>query len=397
MDRDEFAARFAASAAAAREVALPMVIEPLPAPLLFRVRLNQSYDGNAPAPGEVRYPQDSSVERAVALHRCDAETALAELWRDGHVPQWINVAVVGETGDATVVELVCCGRFTADDDMLYHAPTGPPPFNVGGPTLQFGRGEVPFSIHAVAECWDSADLRRLATRSEVVRSLCLMTGDLDATLPGLPNLEILEHQAWTLGDCSVFARFPRLRRLWLHVAAPDGFRAGIAGPFEALEALEDLTITGLPSAPWGSLTGIAPVVTSVDLRAPGTLWLDGALPPSARVVRLTATAIAGHAPLPAQLSTLDLSLAGGTDQDVERLLADVTDLDRLSLNGTPVTDAIIPALNRLDLAVLDLRRTAVTDAALARFREDRPGVRLHPYVPPPGYVPPPTGYEHARL
>ena len=82
---------------------------------------------------------------------------------------------------------------------------------------------------------------------------------------------------------------------------------------------------------------------------------------------------------------------------MERLLADVTDLDRLSLNGTPVTDAIIPALNRLDLAVLDLRRTAVTDAALARFREDRPGVRLHPYVPPPGYVPPPSGYEHARL
>ena len=132
-----------------------------------------------------------------------------------------------------------------------------------------------------------------------MRSLCLMTGDLDATLPGLPNLEILEHQAWTLGDCSVFARFPRLRRLWLHVAAPDGFRAGIAGPFEALEALEDLTITGLPSCRGGRSTGIALVVTSVDLRAPGTLWLDGALPPSARVVRLTATAIAGHAPLPA--------------------------------------------------------------------------------------------------
>ncbi|GAB3825190.1 hypothetical protein ACFPIJ_36815 [Dactylosporangium cerinum] len=343
MDRDEFAARFAASAAAARAVALPMVIEPLPEPLLFRVRLNQSYDGNPPAPGERRYPQDGSMERAVALHRCDAETAIAELWRDGHVPQWINVAVVGETGDATVVELVCCGRF----DPSPQGPVKLPPFNVGGPTMGFGRDEVPFNIHAVAECWDSADLRRLAIMPDVVRSLTLMTGDLDTTLPALPNLEMLEHGMWTLGDLSVFAHFPKLWILRLH--------------------------------------------------APGIVRVVGAVPASVRGLTITAGELGGSAALPGELDSLDLHLARGTDRDVERLLEGVSALRYLDLSGTPVTDAIIPALDRLDLAVLDLRRTAVSDEALARFREERPGVRLHPYVPPPGYVPPPSGYENVQL
>ncbi|WP_301176402.1 hypothetical protein [Actinomadura geliboluensis] len=33
--------------------------EQLPEPLVFRVRLNQSYDGHAPRPGELRFPEHS--------------------------------------------------------------------------------------------------------------------------------------------------------------------------------------------------------------------------------------------------------------------------------------------------------------------------------------------------
>ena len=107
-----------------------MIAEDLPERLVFRVRLNQSYDGHAPRPGEVRFPADSAPDRAVALHRCDAATVVAELWRDGRVPEWINVTVVDETGAETVVEVVCCGRFTDDDARLYHAWEGAPPFHV---------------------------------------------------------------------------------------------------------------------------------------------------------------------------------------------------------------------------------------------------------------------------
>ena len=73
----------------------------------------------------VRHPQDSSVERAVALHRCDAETALAEL-----VARRPRPAVDQCRGrrrdrrrDGRRARLLR-PLSTADDDMLYHAPTG---------------------------------------------------------------------------------------------------------------------------------------------------------------------------------------------------------------------------------------------------------------------------------
>ncbi len=370
-----FAARFEASVTSARGIARTVLIERLPEPLVFRVRLNQSYDAHPPAPGEVRYPEDSGLERAVALHRCDAATAVAELWRDGRVPQWINVAVVDETGDETVVELVCCGRFTADEDRLYRAPTGPPPFNVGGPWLRFNPA-LPFSIHTHAECFDAADVRRLAAVARTVRSLELWTGDCDADLPDLPNLEILEHRVCLLGDRAMagFARLPKLRSLRLHLRGQEDFRAG-GGP---LPVLDSLTVTHLPPGPWGQEQLAAPVLSTVDLHAAGVLWLDGAFPPAVRDVRLTAAEVAGDGTLPATLQRLSIHLEHGTDRAVGRLLEGVTAVESLDLSGTPVTDAIVPLLEPLDLSVLDLRRTATGDAALARFRTDRPGVRLLP-------------------
>jgi hypothetical protein len=129
---------------------------------VFRVRLNQSYDGDPPQPGEVRFPADSAAARAEALHRCDAATVVAELWRDGRVPEWVDVVVVGTTGAETVIELVCCGRFTDDQTRLYHRREGAPPSHVVGPVLPPEHDGGPLSIHTRAECWDRVDLDHLA-------------------------------------------------------------------------------------------------------------------------------------------------------------------------------------------------------------------------------------------
>ncbi|GIF70175.1 hypothetical protein Ais01nite_82100 [Asanoa ishikariensis] len=85
-----FAARLIEAAAFARTFAQAHVVEDLPEALVFRVRLNQSYDGHPPRPGEVRFPADGGLDRAVALLRCDAETVVAQLWRDGLVPEWVS-------------------------------------------------------------------------------------------------------------------------------------------------------------------------------------------------------------------------------------------------------------------------------------------------------------------
>src|SRR5690348_11372818 len=156
-----------------------MVTENLPVPLLFRVRLNQSYDRFDPSPGEVRFPEDSARGRATALSRCDADTAIAQLWRDGRVPEWVNMAVVDETGVATVIEIVWCGRFTDDDDRLYHRAEGAPPFHVLLPVLPAFHDGAPFSIHHRAECWDSSDADRLAGVADAVWSFTLTTDEFD--------------------------------------------------------------------------------------------------------------------------------------------------------------------------------------------------------------------------
>jgi hypothetical protein len=384
VDRDVFAARFIASAEATWSFARDVVAEELPAALLFRVRLNQSFDGYPPEPGEVRFPQDSVRHRAAALSKCDARTVVAELWRAGRVPEWINLSVIGETGTATVIEVVCCGRFTDDETRLYHVGEGAPPFHVLGPALPPQHDGTPFSIHRRTECWDRADALHLAASASHVWSFDLHTDTFDhqllAALPEMPNVEIFEHHLCILtgNAMSAFTRFPKLRHLRLRLSAPDAFR--VDADRLSLNTVTDLTINNLPSHPWGhgALAEAAPAVSSVNYSAAGTLWLDGIPGPAVRNMTFTAAEIGGSIRLPASLDQLTIHLRQGTDEDVATLLSNVRDLQSLNLRGTPVTDAIIPVLGRYDLRRLDLVDTATTTTALSRLRANHPGIDVYP-------------------
>jgi hypothetical protein len=318
----------------------------------------------------------------------DAQTVVAELWRDGRIPEWINLSVVGETGAATLIEVVCCGRFTGDDTRLYHAAEGAPPFHVLGPALPPRHDGGRFSIHLHAECWDRSDALHLATAADNVWSFDLRTDVFDdhllAVLPEMRNVEIFEHHVCTLASngMSAFTRFPKLRILRLHLTAPDDFHVGAGG--SPLHTLTNLTITNLPSHPWGHsvLAEIAPALTTVNLSAAETLWLHGATGPSVRNVTLTAAKLGDPTRLPASLDQLSIHLTCGTDHEVATLLSSVTHLRSLSLRETPVTDAIIPVLERYDLSSLDLVGTATTAPILARFRANHPEVGLHSRTPP---------------
>jgi hypothetical protein len=98
---------------------------------------------------------------------------------------------------------------------------------------------------------------------------------------------------------------------------------------------------------------------------------------------LTAAKTVGHPRLPANLEHLTIRLTHGTDQEVTTLLNGVTHVGSLTLRGTPVTDAVIPALQRYDLAHLSLVDTLVSAEVLARFHAEHPAVSLlprpHPY------------------
>jgi hypothetical protein len=55
------------------------------------------------------------------------------LWRDGLVPQWIDISVWDADERATYFELICAGRFMAETHRLYYSWTDVPPFGVKGP------------------------------------------------------------------------------------------------------------------------------------------------------------------------------------------------------------------------------------------------------------------------
>ena len=148
MERDLFARRLANASVAALDFARTFIVEPLPAAMRFHIELNASHDGNA-GPEFKLYPEDS--ERSPIVD-ASAEDVIALLWRDGRVPQWIDVSVVGEAGDTTTMGLLVCGRFIADETRLYYTwNKDVAPFGVKGPSLPFDYEEGrKFSLHSGA-------------------------------------------------------------------------------------------------------------------------------------------------------------------------------------------------------------------------------------------------------
>jgi hypothetical protein len=108
-----------------------MVIEKLPKEYHYHVLMNQSFDGQEPKPGEILYPEDEG-KRAGPLN---AQGVVDLLWRDGKVPEWIDLFVSGIEDGRTCFALRCCGRFTARDDLLYYHWNGTAPFGLKSPPI----------------------------------------------------------------------------------------------------------------------------------------------------------------------------------------------------------------------------------------------------------------------
>lgn len=104
MDRITFAARLAAAARHAVEFARDHVQEHLPDDVRFRVELNSSYDGNPLHADERVYPDDRRTHPAERVSRLDIDALVGLLWRDGAVPERINVSVEAADEEATTIE-----------------------------------------------------------------------------------------------------------------------------------------------------------------------------------------------------------------------------------------------------------------------------------------------------
>jgi hypothetical protein len=387
VDRNLFAARLHEASELARDFARELVREPLPDDLHFRVHLNSSYDGNPLVGDEVVYPGDSAFDKAITLHDVIEDQVVGALWRAGRVPEWVNLSVAGETGVATLIDVVSCGRFTADENLLYHTHEGRPPFHVLGPTLPVGYEEGErFSIYDRSACWTEAELERVVLHSNDMWSLELMgpafTDRSLATIHSFGGLEILEmKQAPIVGPgLHGLARLPRLRVLRIDFAPIT--RVDLSS-LSSLPALTTLDLTGLPAQVTG-LSGLGTIagLEWLVMRAEQRFELDAPLPELPRLERFSLTAPTlppSLWPRAPRLRDLALHVESFSDAEAVRAASTFPRLRSLSLQGTPVTDAFLDEIHRWpELEYLDVVGSRVTAGALRRLAERRPTLRFRP-------------------
>ncbi len=134
MKKEDFEQNLKQASEAAIEAAKLYVVNVLPKINAYKVHPNRSFDGNPLKHDETLFPNDTRPGRQ-AIQFLNERDLVEFLWRDGKIPEWIDINVESEDGEKTYLTLVCCGRFTERDDLLYHKETGRPPFSVKSPCL----------------------------------------------------------------------------------------------------------------------------------------------------------------------------------------------------------------------------------------------------------------------
>ncbi len=388
VERLLFQTRFLEAASTAREFAQEFLLEKLPPASRFHLHLNQSYDANA-GDDVTLFPQDASSELASRLKHITADAVVDALWRDGLVPEWVNVSVVGRTPAATVIEVLACGRFRADEAGLYHAWEGRPPFHVLSPVLPVDHVEgKPFSIYTRAGCWTRSDLQHVLEHADKVWSLALSGPAFDDALLlealDFPKLELLQLRATSVSGPGLAAvdALPTLRVLDLACGSISCL--DLAG-FSLPPRITHVSLTRLPAEMRGierlrgtrrrrmtlSLASADDVKTDAELTLPEVTELSLSFPHVPSWIRDAFG-----------VERMTLRFPKATDARVaEILLTAAATLTSVTLSGTPVTDEIFDALARMPhLKYADLSHTRVTPAALTAFTTTRPHLKYRPPI-----------------
>ncbi len=134
MEKQVFLNNLLEANSVALEFTRPIVNQELPQISKVLLIPNCSYDGNPLEDDEEVFPNDSIPEGKV-IGPLTLEEATNRLWRNGKVPEWVNIRVYDCDDSFSYLLLESCGRFTGMSKHLYHKNEGYPPFHVQSPYL----------------------------------------------------------------------------------------------------------------------------------------------------------------------------------------------------------------------------------------------------------------------
>ncbi len=134
MTRDEFGALFLECTKRCVAFAREFVHDSLPDDVIYRIYPNASYDEHPLQSDEVVFPEDT-LRDANKFRLMNFGDAVAFLYRDGRVPEWVDMSVKATTRSQTVIALMCCGRFTANRERWYYERWNQGPFACKSPVI----------------------------------------------------------------------------------------------------------------------------------------------------------------------------------------------------------------------------------------------------------------------
>jgi hypothetical protein len=131
MTREEFSQNLHKATLRSHEKALLFVKNELKPPFTYLVKLNQSFDGNKLANGEIILDEiRRKGENPIGPLSHDQVVNL--LWQNKLVPEWIDIVPWEARENGLVFQLICCGRFAEHEPLLYHGREGYLPFHAPG-------------------------------------------------------------------------------------------------------------------------------------------------------------------------------------------------------------------------------------------------------------------------
>jgi len=144
MDKATFLSRLEEVTGINRDFATRFVSNHLPVSNRYLVRLNQSCDENL-RPAEHVFPCDT--DPVVPLTAAETVDLLC---RENRVPEWIDISVDRADSEHTYLLLLCCGRFTDDETLLYYRDTGLSPFGCKSPSFppRWSEEQGRFDLHS---------------------------------------------------------------------------------------------------------------------------------------------------------------------------------------------------------------------------------------------------------